>query len=44
MKDIQDGLVTADGRRIGSVVMELKNITLKFGGVTAIKDISFNIR
>ena len=35
---------TADGRTIGGVVMEMKNITLRFGGVTAIKDISFDIR
>jgi len=30
-------------RRIGDVVMEMKNITLRFGGVTALKDISFDI-
>jgi len=35
---------TADGRKIGNVVMEMRNITLRFGGVTAIKDISFDIR
>jgi branched-chain amino acid transport system ATP-binding protein len=35
--------MTADGRQIGNVVMEMKNITLKFGGVTAIEDISFDI-
>ncbi len=35
---------TEDGRKIGDVVMEMKNITLRFGGVTAIKDISFDIR
>ena len=40
----EEGYVTADGRKIGGVVMEMKNITLKFGGVTAIKDISFDIR
>ncbi len=34
---------TADGRRIGGVMMDLRNITLRFGGVTAIKDISFDI-
>ncbi|AML50752.1 MULTISPECIES: ABC transporter ATP-binding protein [Falsihalocynthiibacter] len=38
------GYVTADGRQIGGVMMEMKNITLKFGGVVAIKDISFDIR
>jgi len=35
---------TEDGRKIGGVVMEMRNITLRFGGVTAIKDISFDIR
>ncbi|PYG30479.1 ABC transporter ATP-binding protein [Pelagimonas varians] len=42
MKDTE-GYVTADGRQIGGVLMELNNITLKFGGVTAISDISFDI-
>ncbi len=31
-------------RHIGGTVMEMRNITLRFGGVTAIKDISFDIR
>tara|TARA_R100000656_G_scaffold124363_1_gene102364 strand:+ start:56 stop:892 length:837 start_codon:yes stop_codon:yes gene_type:complete len=44
VKDMTDGYVTADGRQIGPVVMEMKNITLRFGGVEAIKDISFDIR
>ncbi|MEM9395626.1 MAG: ABC transporter ATP-binding protein [Pseudomonadota bacterium] len=39
-----EGYVTEDGRKIGGVLMEMKNITLRFGGVTAIKDISFDIR
>jgi len=39
-----DGYVTADGRQIGGVMMEMKNITLRFGGVAAITDISFDIR
>jgi len=39
-----ESYVTADGRTIGSVVMDMRDITLKFGGVTAIKDISFDIR
>ena len=34
---------TADGRKIGGVLMEMKNITLRFGGVEAIKNISFDI-
>ena len=37
-------IITEDGRTIGDVLMEMKNITLRFGGVTAIKDISFDIR
>ncbi|AYR22213.1 ABC transporter ATP-binding protein [Alcaligenes faecalis] len=32
------------GRRIGPVVLDLKNISLSFGGVKALTDISFNIR
>ena len=43
MKDTE-GYITADGRKIGGVLMEMKNITLRFGGVVAIKDISFDIR
>ncbi len=31
-------------RVVGQTVMEMKNITLRFGGVTAIKDISFDVR
>ena len=44
MLDQTEGYTTADGRKIGGVVMEMKNITLRFGGVEAIKDISFDIR
>ena len=44
MKDMDEGYITEDGRKIGGVVMEMKNITLRFGGVVAIKDISFDIR
>lgn len=36
--------VTPDGRTIGAPVMEMRNITLKFGGVVAIKDITFDIK
>ena len=36
--------ITADGRTIGGVLMEMRNITLRFGGVVAIQDISFDIR
>nr|WP_193222035.1 ABC transporter ATP-binding protein [Amylibacter sp. SFDW26] len=41
---MQDSYITVDGRTIGAPVMEMKNITLRFGGVVAIKDISFDIR
>lgn len=44
MLDQTDGYTTEDGRKIGGVVMEMRNITLRFGGVEAIKDISFDIR
>ena len=39
-----DIFTTADGRRIGGPILEMRNITLRFGGVVAIKDISFDIR
>jgi len=35
-----DGYVTADGRQIGGVMMDMRGITLRFGGVEAIKNIS----
>ncbi|MDA7425805.1 ABC transporter ATP-binding protein [Thalassococcus lentus] len=44
MLDTSEGYVTEDGRQIGGVLMEMRDITLKFGGVTAINDISFDIR
>lgn len=44
MKDAVETTVTADGRTLGGTLMDLRNITLRFGGVTAIKDISFDIR
>ncbi len=39
-----EGYVTEDGRQIGGVLMALQNITLRFGGVVALRDISFDIR
>ena len=36
-------VTTEDGRSIGPVILEVKDITLKFGGVTAIQNISFDI-
>ena len=46
MKDMDEnaeGYTTPDGRQIGGKLMEMKNITLRFGGVNAITDISFDI-
>ncbi|MEM7745145.1 MAG: hypothetical protein AAF409_15685, partial [Pseudomonadota bacterium] len=40
-KEIDHGL---NPRRIGGTMMEIKNIVLRFGGVTAIKDVSFDIK
>lgn len=37
------GYLTPDGRKVGGPMMEMKNITLRFGGVTALENISFNI-
>lgn len=42
--DENTGYITEDGRKIGGVMMDLRNITLRFGGVEAIKNISFDIR
>ena len=35
---------TVPGRRIGEVLMEVRGITLRFGGVEALRNISFDIR
>ncbi|MDA8586792.1 ABC transporter ATP-binding protein [Rhodobacteraceae bacterium] len=43
MNSMAGNYTTSDGREIGGVMMEMKNITLRFGGVVAIKDISFDI-
>ena len=37
MFDQPESFVTSDGRTIGGVMMEMKNITLRFGGVVAIR-------
>jgi branched-chain amino acid transport system ATP-binding protein len=34
----------APGRKFGDVILDLQNISLRFGGVKALTDISFNIR
>ena len=33
-----------NNRKIGEVVLDLKNISLAFGGVKALTDISFDVR
>ncbi|MDD9923553.1 MAG: ABC transporter ATP-binding protein [Boseongicola sp.] len=43
MNAMAGNYTTEDGRKIGGVMMEMRNITLRFGGVEAIKDISFDI-
>ena len=43
MNSMAGNYTTEDGREIGGLMMEMKNITLRFGGVVAIKDISFDI-
>jgi branched-chain amino acid transport system ATP-binding protein len=40
-QEIDHGL---NPRKVGDIVMEMKHITQRFGGVTAIKDVSFDIR
>ncbi|PUB11046.1 ABC transporter ATP-binding protein [Yoonia sediminilitoris] len=44
MKDTVVPYTTPDGRTIGDVLMDMRGITLRFGGVEAIKNISFDIR
>jgi branched-chain amino acid transport system ATP-binding protein len=44
MNVMEQTTVTKDGRTIGGKLMEVKDITLRFGGVTAIQAASFNIR
>ena len=33
-----------NGRQIGDVILDLRNISLSFGGVRALTDISFDVR
>ena len=37
-------VAAAGGREIGEVILDLQNISLSFGGVKALTDISFNVR
>ena len=44
MTDMNSATATAPGRRQGEVILDLQNISLRFGGVKALTDISFNVR
>ena len=37
-------MTTSNGRKTGDVILDLRNISLSFGGVKALTDISFNVR
>ena len=39
-----DAAPAADGKTIGEVILDVQNISLRFGGVNALTDISFNVR
>jgi branched-chain amino acid transport system ATP-binding protein len=39
-----EGVTGAKSRKIGDVILDVKNISLSFGGVKALTDISFNVR
>ena len=34
----------SNGRQVGEVILDLQNISLRFGGVKALTDISFDVR
>ncbi len=38
------GAGTVGGRAIGEIILDVKNISLRFGGVKALSDISFDVR
>lgn len=42
MLDATHGYTTTDGREIRCGLMEMRTVTVRFGGVTAIKDIPSN--
>jgi branched-chain amino acid transport system ATP-binding protein len=42
--DEQGTTISESGRKIGGVILDLQNISLSFGGVKALTDISFNVR
>jgi len=44
MKIVDDPGVTLTGRKFGDVILDVRNISLAFGGVKALTDISFDVR
>ena len=42
--DVQSAESPAAGRKVGDVILDVKNISLRFGGVNALTDISFDVR
>ena len=36
--------IASSGRKVGEVILEVSNISLAFGGVKALTDISFDVR
>ena len=38
------GLALMSTRKVGEVILEVRNISLAFGGVKALTDISFDVR
>ena len=43
-QEATQGAAPANGRQTGDVILDVKNISLSFGGVKALTDISFNVR
>ena len=44
MNDMAQDATAEGGRRIGEVILDLQHISLSFGGVNALTDISFDVR
>jgi branched-chain amino acid transport system ATP-binding protein len=40
----ESAVPASGGKKIGEVILDVKNISLRFGGVKALTDISFNVR
>ena len=44
MNDLVPEALPASGRKLGDVILDVQNISLSFGGVKALTDISFDVR